>query len=98
MIPVKTFFRTGISELISCGHLNLTVVDVGHLLSNLLSLTLCSLKVGDEQGYANPPIRAFFFAKSVDLPKVLFKSETTNKSGDRNVRVQRQTGKCECHC
>ena len=39
MIPVKTFFRTGISELISCGHLNLTVVELGHLLSNLLSLT-----------------------------------------------------------
>ena len=39
-----------------------------------------------------------FSAKSVDPPTFLFKSETTTTSGNRSIKVQRQTGKCECHC
>ena len=39
-----------------------------------------------------------FFAKSVDPPKFLFKSETTITSENRSVKAQRQTGTCECHC
>ena len=35
---------------------------------------------------------------SIDLPIFLFKSETTTTSRKRSVKVQRQTGKYECHC
>ena len=41
---------------------------------------------GGEYGYTNPPIRAFFFAKSVDP---LFKSETTITSENRSLKDQR---------
>ena len=41
---------------------------------------LCPLKRG-----MHPPIRAFFSPKSVDPPKVLFKTETITSSENRSV-------------
>ena len=40
-----------------------------------------------------------FFAKSVEPPIFLFNwSETTATFGNRSVKLQRKTGKCEWHC
>ena len=39
----------------------------------------------------------FFFAKTVDPPKFLFKSETITTSENRSVKVQNETGTCECY-
>ena len=38
-----------------------------------------------------------FFAKTVDPPKCLFKSETITTSEKRSVKVQNETGTCECY-
>ena len=38
---------------------------------------LKNIQEGGEEGYANTPIPAIFFTKSVDTPIVFFKSETT---------------------
>ena len=37
-----------------------------------------------------------FFAKTVALSKFLFKSETITTSENRSVKVQNETGTCEC--
>ena len=53
---------------------------------------------GVNRGVCKSADPCLFFAKSVDPPKFLFKSETTTTSENRSVEVQSLTGTCECHC
>ena len=54
---------------------------------------------GSESGVCKSADLCPFFAKSVEPPIFLFNwSETTATFGNRSVKLQRKTGKCEWHC